>query len=68
MNIFKGSWKTTSAGIIIVGTVMIHISFAIWNKTLTEQMLLAELPVLVGGLGLFFARDNAVSSEQAGAK
>jgi hypothetical protein len=68
MIFFNGSWKTTSAGIIIVGTVMIHISFAIWNKTVTEQMLLTELPVLVGGIGLFFARDDNKTSKSVGAE
>lgn len=67
-NFFQGSWKTTSAGLITIGTVLIHLYFAYQNKTLTEQMVTMELPALVGGIGLLFARDFDKSSEDVGLK
>jgi hypothetical protein len=66
MKLFKGSWKTTSAGLMMILTVVIHLGFAIYNKTLTENMLIIELPTLFGGIGLAFARDNNKSSTDVG--
>jgi hypothetical protein len=68
MNIFKGSWKTTSAGLLMIAGGLVHIGFSVYHKTLTENDVMAQITLLVGGLGLLFARDNNKSSEDVGAK
>jgi len=65
---FKGSYKTTSAGLVIILTVLINLTFDIVEGSVTRASALEQMPMLIGGIGLFFARDNGVSSEQAGAK
>lgn len=57
------SWKTTVAGALgAIGTVLLTITKSPWH----------ELGVALNALGLFLlggaARDNNVTSEQAGAK
>ena len=62
----KHSWKTTSAGLtLIIGGIV-----SLWFKRheLTETIVLASAAAIVSGLGQVFARDNDVTSEQAGAK
>lgn len=60
------SWKTTSGGIAqILGAVC-----NIFNKYKTVGLLTidpVDMALLLGGLGMIFARDNNVSSEAAGA-
>lgn len=62
----KTSWKTTSAGIAsIVG------GFAtLWFRraALDEGTFSVAVTAILGGIGLIFARDNDVTSEDSGAK
>ena len=68
----KGSWRTTAAGVL--GSLMILMSNAVAvldndpATVINLQVVLAEVGTLAMGLGLMAARDNGVSSEQAGAK
>ena len=68
----KGSWRTTAAGVL--GSLMILMSNAVAvidndpATVINLQIVLAEVGTLAMGLGLMAARDNGVSSEQAGAK
>lgn len=56
------SWKTSLAGIIAIVTVIVEIYFPEYAPGL------AKLAAAAVGAGLLAARDNNVSSEQAGAK
>jgi hypothetical protein len=65
----KGSHKTTIAGvgaILIAAGSMLQALFD-GNPT-TEPDYAALVAAIVAGFGLIFARDNNVSSEDAGAK
>jgi hypothetical protein len=69
MNMLSGSWKTTVLGIlgglgILFGQVTALLD-SDPNTVFSLETMMAGLGVL--GLG-FFARDNGVSSESAGAK
>ena len=60
------SWKTTSGGIAQI----LAAACAIFNKFKSTGLLTidgVDMALILGGLGLIFARDNNVSSEQAGA-
>lgn len=56
------SWKTTLGG--IVGIVMLAVKYY-WPQ---HSAILTEFIALATSLGLIAARDNNVSSEEAGAK
>lgn len=64
------SWKTTVSGImgIIVAGWQLIGSPLLDSDPTTVANFSAFIPVLLVGLGLVAARDNGVSSEQAGAK
>jgi len=55
------SWKTTLAGII---ALLGPIAASIWPQHAAEIL---KISAIAGGAGLVAARDNNVSSEQAGA-
>lgn len=69
---YKYSWKTTLGGIVAIlgGLGMVG---KILNELITygnvsfEQISLA-VSAIGGGIGMLFARDNNVTSEEAGAK
>lgn len=61
------SWKTTSAGILMICAALTHLAFAIINKTVSEGEVMGVCTAVVGGLGLIVARDNDKSSEDVGA-
>lgn len=65
----KGSWKTTSAGVLagiaIIATQASYLLDADPATVFSVEACLAALGMI--GIG-FFARDNNVSSEQVGAK
>jgi hypothetical protein len=65
---FKGSWKTSSAGWIALLTSLATIGFDIYEGNLTRSGLMIQIPLIVNAIGLLFCRDNSVTSEQAGAK
>lgn len=65
----SGSWKTNVAGIAtIVGAICAALKAQFDNDPST----VADWPLVVaavtGGIGLLFARDNNVTSEDVGAK
>lgn len=64
----KSSWKTTSAGILAIAGGIVRFYFAVKTGQITEEALMTSVTAIVSGIGLLFARDNNVSSEQAGAK
>lgn len=66
--LMAGSWKTTSAGLAMILGSLIHIGFAIKNKTVTEAELTTAITVILGGIGLMVARDANTSSEDEGLK
>lgn len=53
------SWRTSMAGIGMICLGIYHLTQLHLDEALTN---------IVGGLGLLFARDNQVTSEEAGAK
>lgn len=65
----KKSWKTTTAGIAgIIIAIASCVQAALDGDPLTVPNYEVALAAVLTGLGLIFARDNDVSSEQAGAK
>jgi peptidoglycan/LPS O-acetylase OafA/YrhL len=64
----KGSHKTTLAGIgaiLVAGGSLLQALFD--GNPSTEPDYAALVAAVMAGLGLIFARDNSVTSEQAGA-
>lgn len=64
----KNSWKTSAAGI---GAILVAVGSALGatfdNDPATVADWGAVVAALIAGIGLLFARDNNVTSEQAGA-
>ena len=65
----KGSWKTSTAGIAaiiaVVANALAH-QFDADPSTVPDWGLV--IATVIAGIGLVAARDNGVTSEQAGAK
>lgn len=62
------SWKTTLAGISgIVGMLATAVSAMLDGNPATVPQWEIVIPAVIGMAGLLFARDNNVTSEQAGA-
>lgn len=65
----NASWRTTAAGI---GAILIAVGGALSatfdNDPTTVADWSAVIAAAIAGFGLIFARDNKVSSEQAGVK
>lgn len=60
----KHSWKTSACGALaVIATAVIGADFGPLATKIASCVAAAA-----GGLGLMFARDNGVSSEDAGAK
>ena len=51
------NWKTTSAGLLMIGGSIIHLVFAIHSKSANENTWTLTLTAVVGGFGLMFAGD-----------
>jgi hydrogenase/urease accessory protein HupE len=65
----NGSWKTSAAGIAaIVVAIASCVQAAFDGDPATVPSYEVAIAAVITGLGLLFARDNAVSSESAGAK
>lgn len=63
------SWKTTTAGVLgILGLLATAASAALDANPATVPQWEIVVPTIIGQIGLLFARDNAVTSEAAGAK
>jgi hypothetical protein len=52
------NWKTTSAGILAIVGAIVGLVFAIINKNLTPEVIMACVTGILGGIGLLFAKDN----------
>ena len=65
----KKSWKTTAAGIGAILVALGSILQALFDgNPATEPDYAALVAAIIAGIGLLAARDNNVSSEDAGAK
>lgn len=63
------SWKTTLAGILtIISAIATPVKALLDSDPATVADWGLAIPVVMGAIGLIFARDNNVTSEQAGAK
>jgi anti-sigma-K factor RskA len=64
----KTSWKTTTAGLVTaIAAVANAISLLLDNNSATNPDWTATIAAVSAGLGLLFARDNKVRSEDVGA-
>lgn len=68
MNKYFANWKTTSAGILALVTALTRLGFAVKQGGLTEEAITTSAIAILSGIGLLFARDYNVSSEQSGVK
>lgn len=59
------SWRTTTAGIAAIVTALAAVATSIANGTPVDYA--AAIAAIIPGIGLIAARDNKVTSEQAGA-
>lgn len=64
----KGSWKTTAAGFLTLTATLISAAVAVLDENPATTINVEEVLGAITGIGLMFARDNSVSSEDAGAK
>ena len=65
----KGSWRTTGSGAAVILTALAAAVTALSdNDPNTQVNVQATITALVAGFGLIMARDNKVSSEDAGIK
>ena len=55
------SWKTTSAGITMIVGGITGLVFAIKANNLSESAISAAVTAVLGGIGLLFAKDAAVT-------
>lgn len=60
MNIGK-SWKTTSAGILMIVGAIVGLVFAFINHAVNEGVVMGAATAIVGGVGLLVAKDNNVT-------
>jgi hypothetical protein len=58
---FKGSWKTTSAGILAIVGALTTFGFAIKNKTVTQEVIIGCVTGILLGVGLLVAKDQNVT-------
>jgi len=55
------SWKTTSAGIVMIASAVVGIYFAYKANNLSAEIVMAGVTSLLGGIGLLFAKDGDVT-------
>ena len=55
------SWKTTSAGILMIVGAIVGLVFAFINHSINEANVMGALTAVVGGVGLLVAKDNNVT-------
>lgn len=60
MNIGK-SWKTTSAGVLMIVGAIVGLVFAFKNNAINEGTVMGAATAIVGGVGLLVAKDNNVT-------
>lgn len=59
------SWKTSAGGIAMILSALSHILNG-YNATKTVTLDAEATGLIMGGIGLIFARDHNVTSEQSG--
>lgn len=65
----KASWRTTAAGIVAILVAVLGAATPLLDTDpATNPDWTSVSAAIAGGLGLIFARDNKVTSEEAGAK
>ena len=65
----KKSWKTTALGILAAAGILITQAVAVLDNDPDTNFDFNQVSLALGALGLgFFARDNNVTSEAAGAE
>ena len=57
----KKSWKTTSAGLLMIVGGATRLMFAIKSGNFTEEAIMSSSTLIVGGIGLVFAKDSNVT-------
>jgi hypothetical protein len=57
----SSNWKTTSAGLIMIGYSLVDLGFAIYGKTVDPHSVKSTIVSIVGGIGLILAGDAASS-------
>ena len=62
-NLLK-NWKTTSAGLVMIGGSIVHLVFAVKAGTANENTWTLTITAVVGGLGLIFAGDASQSAKK----
>ena len=56
------NWKTTSAGLIMISSAVIHLIFQIKGHTADENAWMIAVLATIGGAGLIFAGDSTISN------
>lgn len=59
----KGSWKTTSTGLLAILGGIVRLVFVVKSGNVSEEAVMTILTTIVTGVGLLAARDNDKSSE-----
>lgn len=69
-SIFGPNWKTTQAGIAAIGAGLAILGTSLKDGAQIGDVngIMEAVGLIAGGLGLIFARDRNVSSEESGAK
>lgn len=57
------NWRTSSAGLIVILTGLVHLLFAFKNKSFTETDTITTLTTIVTGIGLVVSRDSKASDK-----
>lgn len=68
MNNLINNWKTSSAGIVLIITGLIHIVFGLIHKSISEQDFTTTMVSIVTGIGLIVAGDGGKSSVETKTK
>lgn len=55
------SWKTTSAGVLMILGAIVGLYFAYNNNLLNEGTVMTALTAIVGGIGLIVSKDSNVT-------
>jgi hypothetical protein len=55
------NWKTTSAGLTMIGYSLVDCGFAWYNKTLDAHTMKSTIVSIIGGIGLMLAGDASSS-------
>jgi hypothetical protein len=57
----SANWKTSSAGIVLIMTGLIHLVFGLIHKNITEQDFTTTMVSIITGVGLIVAGDASKS-------